>query len=309
MGSSAPGRVPGREPSEPRHARRPDPRRRGRRTALAVVAVLAAVLLAAAVPAFVAHLAPSATQEVGDGGGGPASSLPSPSDTQPRPSVATPSPESASPIAAMLARGELRSIRLIGDSITAGYLCDGWEAPSDTGVVVYQGQQGSYEEVATTVGCWANDFRAWAGERGVSFVNAGVSGFRMQFLAEEPDAWLGDGADVVVVMLGTNDAAKESLEDFHAYAREALAAAAERCRLLVVVSPPANERTDARNRYGMDQADAVLAELCQEEGYLHVSLLDVLELGTDDLNPDQVHPTSSGSHKLWEALSEQLGIG
>ncbi len=267
--------------------------------------MLVAALLALAVPFLAARLMPAGTQEASDGGTGLSAS---PSDTQSQPSAAGSTSEPASPLAAMLARGELRSIRLVGDSITAGYLCDGWEAPSDTGVVVYQGQQGSYEEVATTVGCWANDFRAWAGERGVSFVNAGVSGFRMQFLAEEPDAWLGDGADVVVVMLGTNDAAKEPLEDFRSCARDALAAAAARCRLLVVVSPPANERTDAHNLYGMDQVDSVLAGLCREEGYLHVSLLDALELGTGDFNPDQVHPTSSGSHKLWSALSGQLGI-
>lgn len=215
----------------------------------------------------------------------------------------------ASQFASLVQEGQVSSIRLLGDSITAGYLCDGYGVPSDTGAIAYDGPEGTYLETATTVRCWANDFRSWAADQGVtSFTNAGVSGFRMSYLAEAPDAWLGDGADVIVVMLGTNDAAKESQADFEAAAREGLAAAAARCRLLVVVSPPDNQRTDATNRYGMDEVDQILSKVCEEEGYEHVSLLDVLEVGTDDLNPDQVHPTTAGSDKLWEAFREREGL-
>jgi hypothetical protein len=89
----------------------------------------------------------------------------------------------------MISSGEIRSIRLIGDSITAGLLCDGFDVYPDADVVVYSGAQGTYQETAPEVACWANDFRAYAARRGVgSFVNAGVSGFRMEFLAAEPDA-------------------------------------------------------------------------------------------------------------------------
>lgn len=215
----------------------------------------------------------------------------------------------ASRLADMVQEGQVSSIRVIGDSITAGYLCDGYEAPSDTGVTVYSGPEGTYQETATTVDCWTNRFRSWATGAGVSsFTNAAVSGFRMSYLAEAPDAWLGDGADVIVVMLGTNDAAKESEADFEAAARTGLAAAAARCRLLVVVSPPDNQRTDATNRYGMGEVDRILTQVCDEAGYEHVSLLDVLEVGTSDLNPDQVHPTSAGSAKLWDAFKDREGL-
>ena len=222
----------------------------------------------------------------------------------------TPAPE-ADPqgLASMIAAGEVSSIRVVGDSITAGYLIDGYDASSDTGVVVYQGGEGTYLETPTTVACWANAFRTYAREHGVkSFVNAGVSGFRMQYLAEEPDAWLGDGADVIVVMLGTNDAAKVPIEDFAAYAEQALTAAEARCKHLVVVSPPANERTDAVNLYGMDQIDHALGCVCTAHGWEHVSLLDVLQVDTDDFFEDQVHPTASGSAKLWDALRTRLGL-
>ena len=218
-------------------------------------------------------------------------------------------PADTSTLAGLLATGEVTSIRVIGDSITAGYLIDGYDAESDTGVVVYAGGEGTFTETPTTVACWTNAFRTYAHERGVaSFVNAGVSGFRMQYLAEDPDAWLAEGADVIVVMLGTNDAAKESVEEFQEYAEQALQAAANRCTHLVVVSPPNNDRTDATNLYDIDQIDQVLTSVCAEHGWEHISLYDALELYSDDFFPDMVHPTAAGSQKLWEAFQSRLGL-
>lgn len=212
-------------------------------------------------------------------------------------------------LSGMFSRGEIGSVRLIGDSITAGFLCDGYDSLPPGPELAYSGPQGSYLETSPQLGCWANDFRDWAGQRGaVRFVNAAVSGFRMQFLAEAPESWLGEGADVIVVMLGTNDAAKEPADAFEAYARDGLAAAAARCKHLVVVSPPNNRRTDATNLYGMDEVDRVLSGVCDEAGYEHVSLYDALDLGGPDLCEDQVHPTTAGSHKLWRAFCERLGL-
>ena len=225
----------------------------------------------------------------------------------------TPAPEQSGPdlstFAGQLQTGQVESIRVIGDSITAGYLIDGFDDPSDTGVLVYSGNEGEYYETPTYVNCWTNAFRAYASQQGVTnFVNAGISGLRMQYLAEEPDAWLGDGADVIVVMLGANDAAKESIEDFRAFAEQALTEADARSKHLVVVSPPNNERTDAVNLYGLDQIDQVLGELSAAHGWEHISMYDVLEVGTDDFFPDQCHPTEQGSAKLWEAFRTRLGL-
>ncbi|MGN0075512.1 MAG: SGNH/GDSL hydrolase family protein [Parafannyhessea sp.] len=209
----------------------------------------------------------------------------------------------------MFEEGEVHSIRVIGDSITAGYGCDGYGTPSDTNVTVYSGKEGAYKETATTVGCWTNDFRAFALQHGVtSFVNAGVSGFRMQYLAEDPSSWLGDGADVIVVMLGTNDASRRTEVEFSADAEIGLAAAAAKCKLLIVVSPPNNARTDATNNFSMQRVNQVLTSLCRLKGYVHASFLNTLALYTADYNSDQCHPTSEGSHKLWAAFKEQLAL-
>ncbi|RRF89722.1 MAG: SGNH/GDSL hydrolase family protein [Coriobacteriaceae bacterium] len=209
----------------------------------------------------------------------------------------------------MFEEGQVHSIRVIGDSITAGYGCDGYGTVSDTDVTVYSGQEGAYKETATTVGCWTNDFRAYALQHGVTdFVNAGVSGFRMQYLAEDPSSWLGDGADVIVVMLGTNDASRRTEAEFSADAEIGLAAAAAKCKLLIVVSPPNNARTDATNNFSMQRVDQVLTSLCKLKHYVHASFLNTLALYTADYNSDQCHPTSEGSHKLWAAFREQLAL-
>lgn len=242
-------------------------------------------------------------------GGAVASTATSASDSQAIPDSSPASSLDQSSLAGMIQAGEVSSIRLVGDSTTAGYGCDGYDQAATTQVVAYSGSLGTYYETDESVRCWANDFREWATTHGVgTFVNAGVSGFRMQYLAEEPDAWLGDGADVIVVMLGTNDAAKEPVSSFREYATQALAAAASKCRHLVVVSPPNNQRTDATNLYGMDQIDGALTQICEEQGYEHVSLYDVLQVGTSDFNADQCHPTTSGSDKLWAALEERLDL-
>lgn len=226
---------------------------------------------------------------------------------EPAPVVET--PQDLSTFAGRMAAAQVPSIRVLGDSITAGYLLDGFDDDSDTGVVVYEGGEGTYYETPTYVRCWANAFREYAASHGVgSFVNAGVSGFRMQYLADEPSAWLGDGADTIVVMLGTNDAAKESVEDFRYYTEQALTEAAQRCNHLVVVSPPNNDRSDAQNLYGMDQIDQVLTEVCAAHGWEHISLLDVLEVYTDDFFDDEVHPSEQGSAKLWQAFHDRLGL-
>ncbi|SDR66397.1 SGNH/GDSL hydrolase family protein [Parafannyhessea umbonata] len=229
--------------------------------------------------------------------------------SDPSSSAAAPSPVVSTKLAEMFAKGEVKSIRVLGDSITAGLGCDGYDAPSDTGTVVYSGPQGSYQESATTVSTWANDFRAYAAQRGVTnFVNAGISGFKMQYLAEDPAAWLGDGADVIVVMLGTNDAARRTSDEFCADAEIGLKAAAAKCKLLIVVSPPQNRRTDATNNFDMQRADQILTSLCKMKGYVHVSFLDTLQLDSEDFNADELHPTTAGSHKLWQAFKTQLGL-
>ena len=229
-------------------------------------------------------------------------------EDEPAPEPPAPELEQGS-MAARFAAGELSSVRVIGDSITAGWGLPGYDAPSDTGEVAYSGPEGYYEEVSTAVPSWANEFRGWAHAHGTErFVNAGVSGFRMQYLAESPESWLADGADLIVVLLGANDAAKCSEEEFRIFAEDALLAAEAACEKLVVVSPPDNDRLDAQNRYGLSEIDRILSETCATHGWEFVSLIDGISIEEGDLQDDRVHPTEQGSHRLWLAFAERSGL-
>lgn len=216
-------------------------------------------------------------------------------------------PAHESEFARLLRAGQLRSIRLIGDSITAGYECDGYGATSD--VLIYDGPYGAFLESADTVACWANDFRAFAQECGVGeFVNAGISGAKMRWLAEDAQAWVREGADAIFVMLGTNDSVYFTEDEYRADAEAGLSAVAEACRHLVVMSPPRNAWRDYDPLYGADTLEAVLSDVAQAHGWEFVSMKDSIQLGTDDFNEDQCHPSSKGSHAMWDYLRAALGL-
>ncbi len=215
--------------------------------------------------------------------------------------------EPSSEFARMLQAGEVSSIRLIGDSITAGFLCDGYGPNTD--MLIYDGPYGTFFETAYEVGCWANEFRAYATEHGVgSFVNAGISGAKMRWLAEDADAWIREGADVIFVMLGTNDAVYHTTDEYRDFAEAGLTAVEATCQHMVVLAPPDNAWTDYSVEMSQTDVEAVLRELCDVYGWCFVSMLEALALGTDEVNPDQCHPTTKGSHALWEHLREELGL-
>ena len=215
--------------------------------------------------------------------------------------------EPASEFALMLRAGEVGSIRLIGDSITAGFLCDGYGPNTDT--LIYDGPYGTFYETAYEVGCWANEFRTYAADRGVgNFVNAGISGAKMRWLSEDADAWIREGADVIFVMLGTNDAVYYTVDEYRDFAETGLTAVEAACQHLVVLAPPDNAWTDYSVEMSQADVEAVLCELCDAHGWYFVSMLSALALGTDEVNPDQCHPTTKGSHAMWEYLREELGL-
>lgn len=212
-----------------------------------------------------------------------------------------------SEFARLLDEGSVHSIRLIGDSITAGFLCDGYGPTTD--VLIYDGPYGAFYETAPEVICWANEFRSYAESRGVAdFVNAGICGAKMLWLAEDSGAWIREGADVIFVMLGTNDAVYFTADEYRTNAEEGLSAIAGTCQHMVVLAPPDNAWTQYDPCMSQQEVEQVLQELCEAHGWTFLSLLDVIELGTDMVNEDQCHPTSKGSLALWDRVAQELGL-
>ena len=211
---------------------------------------------------------------------------------------------------AMLDAGEVRSIRLIGDSITEGVGTDGHADPfvENTGVVIYDDGQGDVHYEATTeADDWANSFRAYAAQHGVkSFVNAGVGGAFMHELAENPDAWIREGADVIFVALGTNDAGYYGTEEYRRDARTALAAAAKKAKLVVGVAPVSDLRDTEMLVEPASALGDVLAQVCAEGGYAFVDARDVSSPA--QFIGDNLHPNSAGSQAIWSCIRRDLGL-
>ena len=224
--------------------------------------------------------------------------------------VKAPAVASKTPFTDLLQAGGIGSIRLVGDSITAGWGTDGYVNADmeGTGNVIFDNGEGEvHRETSTSADCWANSFRSWAAEQGLgSFVNAGINGAFMRGLTLYPDAWLQGGADVVIVALGTNDCGYYSTDEFEADAREALANAAAQAKLLVVLSPVADLRPQDSLVASPVAYGDILAQICAERGYL---FCDTRSAVTPEMfNDDGLHPNSQGSAAIWATLKQTLGI-
>jgi lysophospholipase L1-like esterase len=201
------------------------------------------------------------------------------------------------------------SIRLVGDSITAGFGTDGYEDGdlTRTGAIVYDddGELIHYES-GHSARCWANALRAYAQDRGVDdVINAGINGWFMKDLAHNPSAWLGPGADIIFVALGTNDAGYYGATEYREDAATALAAASAACKELVVVSPITDLREEPEIVQPISDYRDALRELCEQAGYTFV---DATQAVVPDQFCDQLHPNSEGSLALWDCIRTALDL-
>ncbi|MBR3327038.1 MAG: SGNH/GDSL hydrolase family protein [Atopobiaceae bacterium] len=225
-----------------------------------------------------------------------------------------PDPQSVQPrkteLATLLAEGRVDSIRLVGDSITAGYGTDGYVDPdlAGEGDVIYDDGEGTvHRETSSEAQSWANEFRSYASEHGVSrFVNAGINGAFMAGLAERPQAWLGEGADVIFVALGTNDAGYYGPEEYRDASERALAAAADACKILVVVSPVSDLRPEPMLVEPAGSLGDILHQICEARGYLFVDARDAV--APEQFSEDGLHPTTDGSLAIWACICDTLDL-
>jgi lysophospholipase L1-like esterase len=223
-----------------------------------------------------------------------------------------PEPEAytgSSPVARLIASGEAISIRLVGDSITAGFGTDGYEDGdlTRTGTIVYDddGELIHYES-GHSARCWANALRTYAEDHGVTnVINAGINGWFMKDLAHNPSAWLGPGADIIFVALGTNDVGYYGAAEYREDAATALAAASAACKELVVVSPITDLREEPEIVQPMCDYRDALRELCDQAGYTFV---DATQAVAPDQFCDQLHPNSEGSLALWDCIRTALDL-
>ena len=206
-----------------------------------------------------------------------------------------------------LAAGEIDSVMVVGDSISAGFGTKGTvEGPP--GAVLFTDLDGfSYLEPDHANGAWTNHLRTYLAEHGVDdFLNASISGRTFTDVDFDFEAWVGDGADAIIVMLGTNDSASLGPSEFEKVCTRVLERIAERCDYLVVIAPPKRTWDNAPTK--ISEVAEILGDVCEAHGWDYLSTYEVLEPGTDDYQADGLHPTTSGNDKLWESIASQLGF-
>ncbi len=228
-------------------------------------------------------------------------------------------PKTYSVLADQLKSGNVKSIKLIGDSITAGAGGNGYTIPAD-GRVILQDGEAIYRESSKLADTWANRFRAYA-ERPefgqVDFFNAGISGKTAQWSLERKDKLVSSKEDVVFVMLGTNDRLIGDLNQYEQTIRKLLSEVDERSKLMVVMAPPPSTQQIAHYQFSPESINNLLKRISSENGYVFVSHYDAvnefLEQHPDTTYEDLMetrspHPTSAGYEVMWKAIESKLQL-
>lgn len=228
-------------------------------------------------------------------------------------------PKTYSALADYLQSGDVKSIKLIGDSITAGAGGDGYMIPDD-GRIILQDGKSIYRESSRRAETWANHFRSYAekSEFGtVDFFNAGISGKTAKWTLDRVDRLVSSKEDVVFVMLGTNDRLIGDIKQYEQTIRKLLTEVDKRSKLMVVMAPPPSTQKTANYQFSPESINNLLKRISSEQGYLFVSHYDALndylaqhpetsyEQLMETMSP---HPTSAGYEVMWEAIRSKLQL-
>ncbi len=219
----------------------------------------------------------------------------------------------------LIKSGQVRSVRIIGDSILAGIGCQDQFSTNDN-VILATGDSTFYEPSAYLHSA-SNMLRSDLEGLGVSLVNASIPQIGcMKFYSEYGEMAQGD-EDLVVVMVGANDRGSydksETLGDFEAYSEQFISALVENYgsdRVVVCSSTPTLIEQD---NFSIEQEDAVLRNLCAAKGWNFVSIYSNFSKVADAegfdlsqllLSSDGLHPNRRGQQVLYKTLSESLNL-
>lgn len=215
-----------------------------------------------------------------------------------------------------LTTGQVQSIKLIGDSITAGVGVDGYSIPADGRVILEEGTI-VHREASLVPPTWANQLRSYTKTTDIDFLNAGVSGKTAAWTLKHLDGLVSSEEDVVFVMLGTNDRLDSELVQYEQTIRTLLQKVDERSELMIVMAPPPSVNSIAKYHFSPESIDNVLKRISHEKGYVFVSHYDGINtfLSThshktyrDVMETNSPHPTTEGYQVMWETLQQQLQL-
>ena len=208
--------------------------------------------------------------------------------------------------------GSVRSVRVLGDSIAAGYGAAGNYPATSIPLFTHNGT--TYYEPSRERPTSINYLRGYMEQRGGTLMNASVPQFGNYRLYDEVGTATLGYEDAAIVMLGTNDR-PESLPEFTAHAERYLSLVSSRYRqMYVVANIPA--LTGAQT-ISMQQERDALGWLCQRHGWTFVDLYDAYAYMGDHMAgmpplqgryTDGVHPNRMGQDAMWNAVRQVFGV-
>ena len=229
-------------------------------------------------------------------------------------------PNSYSDLSQKLINQEVFSIKLIGDSITAGMGVQGHFIPKDGRIIFNDGKGQVYREATHTTEAWANRLREYMKNPKfgtIDVINAGISGKSAAWTLKNSDQLMKQNEDVVVVMIGTNDRIDSSLKEYEANIRELLKIVDVRSEYMIVMSPPPSANETYAYRFSAQSIDNVLKRISKENGYTFISHFDAInkylannpKVAYEDLMETRSpHPTAAGYKVMWQEMMEKLEL-
>lgn len=201
-------------------------------------------------------------------------------------------------IGSRIIRGDISSIVLLGDSITAGI--DNSSYPNDS-------------EVDPTHYCWANAFKKFVEERyGIHVRNLGIYGSLMD--AQKTAALnILTKDDFVIWLTGTND--RNNPESFKANLLSCLNAVKDKCGGLLLISGiPSTEADENSHQVTMQKMDEIVMgtvfglvpHFSMYQAFTAYCELHDIELS--DCFTDHVHPNHLGYYIMFRILCQKLNL-
>lgn len=210
--------------------------------------------------------------------------------------------DSLTDIGAKIISGQIRSIVLLGDSITDG-----------AGGSEYNGSYAGELSTNTKGYCWANAFKHFAGTRyGTKVRNAGMYGTVMVTQKAAAQSFITKD-DFVIWLTGTND--RNWPDAYESHLRSNLEAIRKKCGGMLVISNLPSTRADENDHtVNMQKMDEIITKATA--GYVpHFSMYReffqycesrVVSFG--DCFADHVHPNDWGYFIMFKILCSKLGL-
>lgn len=221
---------------------------------------------------------------------------------------------SASVFGVSIRQGRYRSVRVLGDSIAAGF--GAAESQPPTSHELFQLGGTTYYEPSPQTPSALNSLRRYLNSYGVSMTNASAPGVGSYSAYDAIGNDTFGNEDAAVVILGANDRLRQSdVNGFSAVAESYLNRVSSHYGSPnVYVIANIDTLSDPRS-LTMRQENEELRRICERHGWQYASLYSAFQtvgrstgLPQQALYTDGIHPNRQGQNVMWRSISQLLGL-